>query len=75
MTPRYRIKATIPDRGEDMHLCPICQKETKAGDTSCPGCGYAFPALNSRHSRLHQNPLIRFPGSADSGTGKDLIFL
>jgi predicted amidophosphoribosyltransferase len=75
MKPRYRIKATIPDSGEDMHLCPICHKETKDGDSSCPKCGYKFPAPDTRHSRLHQDPLIRFPRSADSGTGKESIFL
>jgi predicted amidophosphoribosyltransferase len=75
MTPRYCIKATIPERGEDMQLCPICHKETKKSDNSCPGCGYKFPALNTRRSRLHHDSLISFPHSADSITGKESIFL
>jgi len=74
MTSRYSIKVTIPDGGETMQLCPICRKETKEGDISCPGCGYKFPT-QTRHSRLHHDSLISFPHSADSGTGKDLIFL
>jgi hypothetical protein len=75
MTHRICIKATIPDRGEDLHQCPICRKETKKTDTLCLGCGYKFPALTTRRSRLHQDPFIRFPRSADSGTKEDLIFL
>jgi hypothetical protein len=74
MTRQYSIRAPDPDRGETLQTCPICRKETKEGDKSCPGCGYKFP-LNTRRSRLHQDPLISFPRSGDSGTGKEMIFL
>jgi len=75
MKHRIRIKATVPDGGETQQLCPICQKETKAGNTSCPGCGYTFPVLNTRRPKLHHASLISLPHSADSGTGTDFIFL
>jgi hypothetical protein len=74
MTPQYCIKATTPDRGEDMQLCPICHKEAKEGDNSCLGCGYKFPKKD-RRLKLHHESLISFPHSADSETGKESIFL
>lgn len=74
MTHRYCIRETIPGRGDALHLCPICRRETPKGEASCPGCGYTFPK-QARRSSLHHDPLIRFPHCADSDTGKDLIFL
>jgi len=74
MTRQYVIRAHGSDRGEDMQLCPICRKEAGPGDTSCPGCGYTFPKKD-RRPKLHRDSLIRFPRSADTVTGKDLIFL
>ena len=44
MTRQYFIRAPDPDRGETLQTCPICHKETKESDKSCPGCGYKFPA-------------------------------
>jgi predicted amidophosphoribosyltransferase len=73
MTPRYCIKAN-PDRGENIHTCPICRRETPNNDSACPGCGYKFP-MQARRPKLHHDSLISFPRSADSGIGKDLIFL
>ena len=74
MTRQYFIRAPEPERGETLQTCPICHKETREGDKSCPGCGYKFPA-QARRSRLHQDPLIDFPHFADSITGKECIFL
>jgi len=74
MTPRYVIKATVSGRGENMQQCPICHHEVKTSEGSCPGCGYKFPATG-RRSRLHRDSLISFPHAAESGAGKDLIFL
>jgi hypothetical protein len=74
MTRQYFIRAPDPDRGEILQPCPICHKETTPGDISCPGCGYKFPKMD-RRPKLHRESLIRFPRSADSGAGKDLIFL
>jgi hypothetical protein len=75
MTRQYFIRVPDPDRGETLQTCPICRKETKEGENSCPGCGYKFPALNTRRPKLHRDSLISFPRSADSITGKDMIFL
>jgi hypothetical protein len=75
MTRQYFIRAPDPDRGENLQTCPICRKETKESDKSCPGCGYKFPALTPRRPKLHHDSLIRFPRSVDTITGKDLIFL
>lgn len=75
MTRQYIIRAPEPDRGESLQTCPICHKEIKESDKSWVGCGYKFPALTTRRSRLHRDSLISFPHSGDSGTGKDLIFL
>jgi len=74
MTRQYFIRAPDPDRGESLQTCPICRKETKSGDISCPGCGYKFPKMD-RRPKLHRESLISFPRSAESGTGKELIFL
>jgi len=74
MTRQYFIRAPDPDRGESLQTCPICRKETKSGDKSCPGCGYKFPKMD-RRSKLHRESLISFLRSAESGTGKKSIFL
>jgi uncharacterized Zn finger protein (UPF0148 family) len=74
MTRQYFIRAPDPDRGETLQTCPICRKETTEGDKSCPGCGYKFP-LNTRRSKLPRESVISFPRSADSITGKEMIFL
>jgi tRNA(Ile2) C34 agmatinyltransferase TiaS len=74
MTRQYVIRAADPDRGETLQTCPICHKEAKSGNYSCPGCGYTFPKMD-RRPKLHRDSLIRFPRSADTMTGKDLIFL
>jgi predicted amidophosphoribosyltransferase len=74
MTRQYFIRAPDPDRGETPQTCPICHKEAKEGDNSCPGCGYKFPKKD-RRPNLHHESLISFPHSADSGPGKESIFL
>jgi uncharacterized Zn finger protein (UPF0148 family) len=74
MTRQYIIRAPEPDRGETLQTCPICRKETNVGDNACPGCGYKFPAQTRRSRHSHES-VISFPRSADSITGKELIFL
>jgi tRNA(Ile2) C34 agmatinyltransferase TiaS len=74
MTRHYFIKASVSDKRENMHLCPICHKETKESGNSCPGCGYKFPT-QTRRSKVHRESLISFPRSADTITGKESIFL